>query len=148
VDGGPVLSSWGLNPQKPTCRAYQQNPAAVRRWLAEEYPHIQREAREEGAEIHWGDEMGVRSDHQAGTTWGRKGETPVVGTTGQRFRCNVISSLTNLGVLRFRVFEDRFTSELFIDFLGRLTRSMDRKVYFIVDRHPVHVSMAAARWME
>jgi len=39
----------------------------------------------------------------------------VVGATGQRFRCNMISSLTNRGVLRFKVFEERFTAEVFID---------------------------------
>ena len=72
----------------------------------------------------------------------------MVGATGQRFRCNLISSLTNRGVLRFRVFEERFTSEVFIDFLRRLTRSIDRKVYLIVDRHPGHVSIAVAQWME
>jgi hypothetical protein len=92
--------------------------------------------------------MGARSDHQSGRTWGKKGKTPVVGATGQRFRCNVISSLTNRGVLRFRVFEERFTSELFIDFLRRLIRSRERKVYFIVDRHPVHMSESVAQWVE
>jgi transposase len=145
---GRYLKGWGLTPQKPARRAYEQNPAAVRRWLVEEYPQVQRQAKEEGAEIHWGDEMGARSDHQAGRTWGRKGETPVVGTTGKRFRCNVISSLTNRGILRFRVFEERFTSEVFIDFLRRLIRSRDRKVYLIVDRHPVHLSEAVAEWVE
>jgi transposase len=145
---GRYLKAWGLTPQKPARRAYQQNPVAVRRWLVEEYPQVQREAKEEGAEIHWGDEMGARSDHQSGRTWGKKGKTPVVGATGQRFRCNVISSLTNRGVLRFRVFEERFTFEVFIDFLGRLIRFGKRKVYLIVDRHPVHMSEAVAQWVE
>jgi transposase len=145
---GRYLKAWGLTPQKPGRRAYQQNPVAVRRWLVEEYPQVQREAKEEGAEIHWGDEMGARSDHQSGRTWGKKGKTPVVGATGQRFRCNVISSLTNRGVLRFRVFEERFTFEVFIDFLGRLIRFGKRKVYLIVDRHPVHMSEAVAQWVE
>jgi hypothetical protein len=60
----PLSGRWeipqrrGLTPQKPAGRAYQQNPAAVRRWLSEEYPQVQRGAKEEGAEIHWGDEMG------------------------------------------------------------------------------------------
>jgi hypothetical protein len=49
--------------------------------------------------------MGARPAHQAGTTWGRKGETLVLAATSQRFRCNVISSLTIRGVLRFRVLE-------------------------------------------
>jgi transposase len=145
---GRYLRGWGLTPQKPARRAYQQNPAAVRRWLSEEYPQVQRDAKEGGAEIHWGDEMGARSDHQAGRTWGRKGKTPVVGATGQRFRCSMISSLTNRGVLRFKVFEERFTAEVFIDFLQKPVRSRGGKVYLIVDRHPVHVSEAVALWAE
>jgi hypothetical protein len=64
------------------------------------------------------------------------------------FRCNVISSLTNRGILRFRVFEERFTSEVFINFLRRLIQSRDRRVYLIVDRHPVHLSEVVAEWVE
>jgi transposase len=145
---GRYLKGWGLTPQKPARRAYEQNPEAVRHWLEMEYPEVRKPAKGEGAEIHWGDEMGARSGHQAGRTWGRKGETPVVGTTGQRFRCNMISSVTNRGILRFKVFGERFTSAGFIDFLRRLIRSRDRKVYLIVDRHPVHVSEAVAEWVE
>jgi transposase len=145
---GRYLRRWGLTPQKPARRAYEQDPEAVRRWLAEEYPQIQMEAREEGAEIHWGDEMGVRSDHQAGRTWGRKGKTPVVRGTGQRFRYNVISTLTNQGILRFRVFQENFNGEVFINFLRRLVRDRGKKVYLIVDRHPVHISRKVQQWVE
>jgi transposase len=60
----------------------------------------------------------------------------------------MISSLTNRGVLRFKVFEGRFTAEVFIDFLQRLVRSRSRKVYLIVDRHPVHVSEAVELWVD
>jgi len=41
---GKYLRSWGLSPQKPVRRAYEQNPQAVARWLAEEYPAIQARA--------------------------------------------------------------------------------------------------------
>jgi transposase len=105
---GRYLRRWGLTPQKPARRADEQNPEAVRHWLELEYPEVRKQAKAEGAEIHWGDEMGVRSDHQAGRTWGRKGQTPVVRGTGQRFRCNLISTLTNQEVLRFRVFQENF----------------------------------------
>jgi transposase len=145
---GRYLRRWGLTPQKPARRAYQQNPEAVRHWLEVEYPEVCQQARVEGAEIHWGDEMGVRSDHQAGRTWGRKGRTPVVPGTGQRFRCNVISTLTNQGVLRFRVFQENFNGDVFIGFLRRLVRDRGRKVYLIVDRHPVHVSKKVRAWVE
>src|SRR5216683_2293087 len=87
---GRYLRAWGLTPQKP---------AAVRKWLEEEYPSIRESARQFKAQIHWLDEMGLRSDHQAGRSYGRRGQTPVVFGTGQRFRCNMISSITNRGRL-------------------------------------------------
>lgn len=48
------LQRWGLTPQKPRRRAFEQDPEAVRRWLAEEYPAIRQAAKRAGAEIHWG----------------------------------------------------------------------------------------------
>lgn len=144
---GRYLKKWGFTPQKPLRRAYERNPAAVRKWLDEEYPAIAREAKREGAEIHWGDEMGLRSDHQAGTSYGRKGRTPVVPGTGQRFRCNMISTITNRGRLAFMVFTRRFTADVMIEFLGRLLRQSSRKLYLVVDGHPVHRSGKVRRWL-
>src|SRR5271163_344720 len=59
---GRYLRAWGLTPQKPVRRAYEQNPTAVRKWLEEEYPSIRAQARQFKAQIHWLDEMGLRSD--------------------------------------------------------------------------------------
>lgn len=145
---GRYLKRWGLTPQKPVRRAFEQDPEAVRAWLQEEYPAIAAAARRERARIHWGDEMGLRSDHQAGTTYGRCGQTPVIPGTGQRFRCNMISTVTNRGRLSFMVFKERFTSRVFLEFLGRLVRQSPRKVYLIVDSHPVHRSRTVQRWLE
>jgi transposase len=50
---GRYLRAWGLTPQKPVRRAYEQNPAAVRKWLEEEYPAIRELARQWKAQIHW-----------------------------------------------------------------------------------------------
>lgn len=146
---GRYLKTWGLTPQKPLRRAYEQNPEAVERWLQTEYPAIQQRAQAEGAEIHWGDEMGLRSDHQVGTTYGLRGKTPTMSGTGQRFRCNVISTVSNRGKLAFMVFGHRFTGPVFLEFLERLLRHRaGRKVFVIVDRHPVHRAARVARWVE
>ena len=75
VDGGTFLRHWGLTPQKPVRRACERNPAAVQRWLKEEYPAILAKAKQEKAEIHWGDEMGLRSDHQSGRSYSKRGHT-------------------------------------------------------------------------
>ncbi len=144
---GRYLRAWGLTPQKPVRRAYEQNPAAVRRWLKKEYPAIRAQAKREKAEIHWGDEMGLRSDHQAGRSYGRRGQTPVVPGTGQRFRCNLISAITNRGRLAFMVFHQRFTAPVFLNFLRRLLRLIPGKVFLILDRHPVHKSAPVSRWL-
>lgn len=45
------------------------------------------------------------------------------------------------------VFGERFTAKVFLRFLRRLLRRRASKVFLIVDRHPVHVSKAAVRWV-
>ena len=141
------LKDWNLSPQKPAKRAIQQDAEAVKQWLETDYPTIRAQAKEESADIHWGDECGFRSDHQSGTTWGRKGQTPVVASTGKRFSINMISSVNNRGLLRFMVFSGRFTSEVFIDFLQRLIKSTERKVFLIVDNLSVHKSKKVRDWV-
>lgn len=101
---GRWLERWGFTPQKPVRRAWEQDREEVQAWLQEEYPRLRKEAKKEGAEIHWGDEMGLRSDHQAGRSYSPRGQTPVIPGTGQRFGCQMISSITNRGQLRFMVF--------------------------------------------
>jgi transposase len=144
---GRYLRRWGFTPQKPLRRAYERDPVAVQRWVQQQYPAIRALARREGATIYWGDETGMRSDHQAGRSWGRRGQTPVIPGTGQRFRCNLISAITNRGQLAFMVFERRFTTAVFVVFLRRLLRHTPRKVFLIVDEHPVHVARAVKRWV-
>lgn len=145
---GRYLKKWGFTPQKPQRRAYEQDRNAVRYWLETEYPQICRQADREKAQIHWGDEMGVRSDYQAGRSYGRTGQTPVVLGTGKRFSCNMISTITGLGKLYFKVFTQRFDAALMVDFLRRLIRQCDQKVFLIVDGHPVHRSHAVKSWVE
>ena len=143
---GRCLRRWGFTPQKPLRRAYERDPEAVRRWLKKQYPAIRARARRERATIFWGDETGMRSDHQAGRSWGRRGQTPVVPGTGKRFRCNMISAITNRGKLAFMVFEGRFKTPVFVTFLRRLIRHSRRKTFLIVDGHSVHISAAVERW--
>jgi transposase len=144
---GRYLAKWNLTPQKPLRRAYERDPVAVQHWLDEEYPAIEKQAKTQKAEIHWGDQMGLRADHQTGTSYGRRGQTPVVPGTGQRFRCNMMSTITNRGELSFMVFKENFNGAVFIKFVRRLLRLRKRKVLLIVDRHPVHLSAEVKRWL-
>jgi transposase len=145
---GRYLRAWGFSPQKPMRRAYEQSDEAVRRWLQERYPEIEKRARRERAEILWADESGLRSDHTAGRTWAPVGQTPVTKGTGKRFKANMIAAVSNTGTLRFRVFDERFTGPLFLDFLKRLVKdNHGRKVYLIVDGHPAHRARIVREWV-
>jgi transposase len=145
---GGYLRGWGFSPQRPQRRALEQNPAAVRRWLAETYPAICAQAKRDGGVVLWLDEMGVGSDAAAGRSWAPIGKTPVIRGTGKRFRVNMISAVSNTGMLRFRLFTGSFTGAVFIDFLRRLLRDCGgRKVHLIVDGHPVHRAKAVSAWV-
>ena len=149
---GDYLHEWGFTPQKPVRRAYEQSPAAVQKWLDETYPSIAKRAKEEGATIYWGDEMGLRSDHSVGRSYGLRGQTPVIPATGKRFSCSMISALTNQGSLSFKVFTGTFTSKTLIDFCRRLIKQAGQqnqhKVFLILDGHPVHRSNVVRAWAE
>jgi len=143
---GRYLAAWGFTPQKPVRRAFEQNRKQVRQWLKKEYPGIRRRAKAEGAVIFWGDEMGLRSDHATGRTFSRRGQTPVIPGTGQRFGCNMISAITNRGRLHFMVFKERFRVNVFLQFLKRLLKNHRRRIVLILDGHPVHRARKVTRW--
>jgi len=137
---GRLLAQLGLTCQRPLVKALQQNPSLVEAWIKKEYPRIRAQAKREGAEIFFEDESGVRSDFHSGTTWGLKGQTPVIRSTGQRFRFNMISAVSPKGNLRFMVTEKSINAPLFLEFLKRLIHSHRRKIFLIVDGHPAHRS--------
>ncbi len=144
---GLYLSRWGFTPQKPMKRAYEQSPAAVKKWLDEQYPVIAACAKVEGAEIHWADETGLRSDDVRGRSFAPQGQTPVVRVNNKRHGLSVISSVTNKGTMRWKIFDGALNAAIFIDFLKRLVRDAGRKVYLIVDNLRVHHSMVVKAWL-
>lgn len=144
---GRYLKAWGYTPQKPIRKAFEQKPAAVKKWLEEEYPAIKRRAKKEESIIYFGDETGMRSDHQAGRSYAPKGETPVIKKTGQRFSLNMISAISNRGHLQFMIIDGRFNSEVFQNFLGRMIKYSKQKIYFVTDGHPAHKTKKLKEWL-
>jgi len=143
-----LLAQLGLTPQRPIWRAYQQKPEDVQRWLKQEFPKIRSLARKEKAQIFFGDEAGVRSDHHAGTTWAVQGKTPIVSSTGARFGLNMISAVSAQGEFRFMVIRGRVGAARFIEFIKRLIHGSDRKLFLIVDGHPSHKARKVTNFIE
>ncbi|MBT4511873.1 MAG: IS630 family transposase [Chloroflexi bacterium] len=145
---GEYLKRWGYTPQKPLRRAYEQNPKAVQKWLDEEYPGIEAKAKREKAEIHWGDETGLRNDSQHGRSYAPRGKTPAVLLPAKREHISLISTMPNQGKARFMVYENALNAATLIKFLKRLAKDAGRKVFLILDNLRVHHSKAVKEWLE
>lgn len=145
---GEYLKRWGYTPQKPLRRAYEQNPKAVQKWLEEEYPAIEERAKREKAEIHWGDETGIRNDSQYGRSYAPRGKTPAILLPAKREHISLISAITNQGKVRFMVYENSMNADTLIKFLKRLIKDTGRKVFLILDNLRVHHSNSVKGWLE
>ncbi len=145
---GEYLKRWGYTPQKPLKRAYEQEDQRVKAWLDIEYPEIRRRAQQENAEIAWGDESGLRSDAQVGRGYAPIGSTPEIQLNTYRVSVNYIASISHQGKVRFMLYTQNLTAQLFITFLERLIQGRLRKLMWIVDRHPVHRSNAVQQWLQ
>jgi len=145
---GEYLKRWGYSPQKPLERAYEQDPQAVEQWVTDEYPALVQRAQAEGATLQWGDESGVRSDDVGGRGYAPIGHTPEIHPSQRnRERVNYIASLDNQGTVRFMLYTCTLTASVLIQFLERLIQAQPKKVFWIVDRHPVHRDQQVQAWL-
>lgn len=145
---GRLLAELGITPQKPLRRAYERDPEAVKHWVEEEYPKLRKRAKRRGADIFFLDEAGVRSDSALGRTWGPRGRTPVVETSGRRQAVNAISAVTPSGAFWYDVYTERLTAVLFIELLRSFLRRRRRPVMLVLDSHPAHKAKAVAEFVQ
>lgn len=145
---GDYLKRWGFTPQKPLKRAYEQRPAEVKKWLDESYPIIEARAKKEKAEIHWGDETGIRSDCQHGRGYAPKGKTPVIRLSAKRASLNMISTVTHQGKVRFMLYEGSINAERFIQFIKQLIKGAKKKIFLVLDNLRVHHAKIVKKWLQ
>ena len=145
---GDYLRKWGFSPQKPKKRAYEQCPKAVQNWLDTEYPAIKSRAKTEGAEIHWGDETGIKNNCNHGRSYSPKGRTPVKKSMSKRFSINMISTVTNQGKVQFMIYSGSMNSDRLIEFMEQLIKDSKTKIFLILDNLRVHHSKPVKEWLE
>ena len=135
---GRLLASLDITPQKPLRRAYERDPKVVEFWLKERYPKLKRRAKRLGAKIFFWDEAGFQSDPPLGRTYGLKGKTPVVLTSGQRQSLNVISAVNARGEFWAATYTGKLNAEAFVAFLENFMKGRSGKIFLVVDGHPAH----------
>src|SRR5215213_979054 len=144
---GTYLARWGFTAQRPLRRAYERDPAAVRRWLRRACPALVARARRARGVIFWGDETGLRSDDVRGRSYAPRGRTPLVRVCRKRAGLSLLSAVANKGEVRWMVVEGAVKAPDLVRFLRRLVRDAGRQVFLILDRLKVHRARLTRDWL-
>ena len=145
---GRLLAELGITPQKPLRRAYERDPQAVEKWKNEDYPKLKKRAKRRGADIFFLDEAGIRSDAPLQRTWGVKGQTPIVKTSGQRQSVSAMSAVTARGEFWYSVYTGRLNAARFVAFLKDFMRYRRRPVFLVIDGLPAHKAKVVAAYVQ
>ena len=145
---GRLLASLNITPQKPLRRAYERDPVAVALWEKETYPQLKKRAKRLGAKIFFSDEAGFQSDPVLGRTYGLKGQTPVVRTSGQRQSLNVISAVNARGEFWAVTYSGKLNAESFVPFLQNFMDTQTGRIFLVVDGHPAHKANAVKSYIK
>lgn len=145
---GEYLKRWGFTVQRPMKQAMNQKPEQVQTWLKETYPLIHKAAKEESAEIFWGDETAIQNESNYARGYAPKGKTPVLKVQTVKMHINMISAISNRGKVYFMFSQESIDSEKLIEFMERLIKDAGHKIYLILDNLRAHHSKVTTAWVE
>ena len=145
---GRLLASLNITPQKPLRRAYERDPEQVKEWLEKRYPKLKKRAKNLGARIFFLDEAGFQSDPTLGRTYGLKGKTPVVETSGQRQSINVISAVNSRGEFWAATYDGKLDAVSFVEFLKDFMKSQGGKIFLVLDGLAVHKAKTVMDYLD
>jgi transposase len=145
---GRLLAELDITPQKPLRRAYERDPVAITRWTTRIFPRVRARAKRVGAKIFFLDEAGVRSDQVLGRTWGLRGQTPEIATSGRRQSVSAISAVNARGEFWYEHYTERLNGPRFIALLKPFMHRRKSPVFLILDSHPAHIAKVVAQYVQ
>ena len=145
---GRLLAELDITPQKPLRRAYERDSEAIARWTKTVFPRLRARAKRVGATIFFLDEAGVRSDQVLGRTWGLRGQTPEVPTSGHRQSVSAISAVNARGAFWYEIYTERLNGLRFVELLAHFMRGRKRPVFLVLDGHPAHIAKVVAQYVQ
>jgi transposase len=145
---GRLLTELDITPQKPLRRAYERDPVAIEQWKTAVFPRLRAQAKRVGAKLFFLDEAGVRSDQVLGRTWGLRGQTPEVPTSGRRQSVSAISAVNARGAFWYEIYTERLNASRFVELLRHFMRSRKSPVFLVLDGHPAHIAKVVAQYVQ
>lgn len=76
-----------------------------------------------------------------------KSQTLVIRVNSKRHGPSVISTVTNKGQMRWRIFDGALNTDIMIDFLRRLIKGASKKLFLILDNLRVHHAKPVKAWL-
>ena len=138
-----LLKNRGFSFQKAKFDADHKNPEKRQEWLKSTWNEIISKAKAQDAMILFGDEASFPQWGTLSYTWAKRGQQPVVKTSGIRKGYKVFGLIEYFsGKLFFKGQEGRLNSDSYIEFLSEVLEQTDRNLILIQDGARYHTSKA------
>lgn len=144
-----ILRNSGFSYQKPERRYYESDPAAQEEWIKKELPKIKIKAVKHRAILYFEDEASISLTPVLGKTWAKKGQTPIVKSTGNRGSLSALSAISKSGHLVFNLKRGRVNSDDVIEFLQQMLNQHKRRhLVVVMDRAATHRSKKVRKFID
>jgi len=143
-----LLKNMGFSYQKAKFGADHKDPEKRKEWLQKTWPEILKLAKEKKAYILFGDEASFPQWGSLTYTWAKKGQQPVVKTSGNR-RAYKVFGLIDYFSGRFFCkghFKGRLNSESYEAFLTEVLSKTRKHIILIQDGAKYHTSKAMKKF--
>jgi transposase len=136
-----LLKGLGFSFQKARFISGHLDEARRREWLAQTWPTILQQARTVGGLILFGDEASFAQWGSLGYTWARRGQQPVVQTSGKRRAYKVLGLIEFFsGQFFYLGITGKFNSDSYIAFLTHVLEHTTAPLLLIQDGARYHTS--------
>jgi transposase len=144
-----LLKNMGFSWQKAKFVPDRRDAAERQKWLQKTWPEILKMAAEKNACILFGDESSFPQWGSLRCTWAKKGQQPVVKTSGNRKSYKVFGLIEYFSGRFFsKGHEGRLNSGSYASFLKEVMKKVRKHVILIQDGAPYHKSAAMREFFE
>lgn len=141
------LRRWGYKMHQHSYFVQNWGSARIRGWKEQTYLQIRKMAKHEGGEIFWKSEKGIHpKTYHAGDAIIRRRRSPI-HISMNSMDVNMIAAVTNRGKARFKFYEERTNESFMIDFMHRLVKDANRKVFLIDESLSVCTGQQCQEWL-
>lgn len=144
---GLYLGRSGFTSRRPMGRSAGARSLLVRQWLTERYPAVAAKSKAEGGEINWGSDSSLLAEDASGSRRTAASAALHVRVRKGRRGLSMISALTNKGELRWNTYHAPLDAKTLIDFLRRLIKGANKKVFLIMDDWRVRDTSLVDTWL-